>query len=214
MVTTTTFDGRVTAAETDDRAPSYSLTVRAPTLSAATEEKEEVGEAVEAGWYDTYERRLEDAPMAVRFDVGLEALGVTEEDGEVVAVFEFRWHNADQASDIAKAMASIDRSRSRFSSCAVRNSRLAWSRRGSFSPSAPTIRRISVSPRMRVRWAFETCGHSMQKPVRLNWDAASKPVLAFRYLSLMGPSIQAPSSIVLLSEARERFMPLASTRAP
>ena len=38
-VTTTTFDGRVTAAETDDRAPSYSLTVRAPTLSAATEER-------------------------------------------------------------------------------------------------------------------------------------------------------------------------------
>jgi hypothetical protein len=104
-VTTTTFDGRVTAAETDDRAPSYSLTVRAPTLSAATEEKEEVGEAVEAGWFDTYERRLEDAPMAVRFGVDLEALEVTEADGEVVAVFEFRWRNADQAPDIAKAMA-------------------------------------------------------------------------------------------------------------
>ena len=104
---TTTFDGRVTAAETDDRALSYSLTVRAPTLLAATEEKEEVGEAVEAGWYDTYERRLEDAPMAVRFDFNLEALGVTKEDDEVVAVFEFRWHNADQAPDIAKAMASL-----------------------------------------------------------------------------------------------------------
>ena len=102
-VTTTTFDGRVTAAETDGRAPSHSLTVRALTLSAATEE--EVGDAVEAGWFDTYERRLEDAPMAVRFDVDLEALGVTEEDGEAVAVFEFRWHNADQAPDIAKAMA-------------------------------------------------------------------------------------------------------------
>jgi hypothetical protein len=102
-VTTTTFDGRVTAAETDGRAPSYSLTVRAPTLSAATEE--EVGAAVAAGWFDTYERRLEDAPMAVRFDVDLEALGVTEEDDEVVAVFEFRWRNADQAPDIARAMA-------------------------------------------------------------------------------------------------------------
>ena len=102
-VTTTKFDGRVTAAETDGRAPSYSLTVRAPTLSAATEE--EVGDAVAAGWFDTYERRLEDAPMAVRFDVDLEALGVTEEDGEVVAVFEFRWRNADQAPDIARAMA-------------------------------------------------------------------------------------------------------------
>jgi hypothetical protein len=104
-VTTTTFDGRVTAAETDGRAPSYSLTVRAPTLSAATEE--EVGDAVEAGWFDTYERRLADAPMAVRFDVDLEALRVIEEDGEVVAVFEFRWRNADQAPDIAKAMAEF-----------------------------------------------------------------------------------------------------------
>ena len=102
-VTTTTFDGRVTAAETGGRALSHDLTVRAPTLSAATEE--EVGDAVETGWFDTYERRLEDAPMAVRFDVDLEALEVTEEDGEAVAVFEFRWHNADQAPDIAKAMA-------------------------------------------------------------------------------------------------------------
>jgi len=102
-VTTTTFDGRVTADDTDDRAPSYTLEVRAPTLSAATEET--VGAAVQEGWFETYERRLEDAPMAVRFDVGLESLRVTEDGDEAVAAFEFRWHNADQAPDIAKAMA-------------------------------------------------------------------------------------------------------------
>ena len=102
-VTTTTFDGRVTADDTDDRALSYTLEVRAPTLSAATEET--VGAAVQEGWFETYERRLEDAPMAVRFDVGLESLRVTEDGDEAVAAFEFRWHNADQAPDIAKAMA-------------------------------------------------------------------------------------------------------------
>ena len=102
-VTTTKFDGRVTAEATDEWALRYTLEVRAPTLDSAT--ADEVGPTVRAGWLDTYERRLEDAPMAVRFDVDLEALGVTEDADEVVAVFEFRWRNADQAPDIARAMA-------------------------------------------------------------------------------------------------------------
>lgn len=101
-VTTTTFDGRVTAEETEEWALSYTLEVRAPMLSTAAEGN--VGSAVEDGWFETYERRLEDAPMAVRADVALDEQRVFEEAGDAVAVFGFEWGNADQAPDIAKAM--------------------------------------------------------------------------------------------------------------
>ena len=102
-VTTTRFDGRVTAAETDGWDLEYTLEVRAPTLSAAAEGP--VGDAVEEGWFRTYDRRLEDAPMAVREDVALTDRRVFEEAGDAVAVFVFEWGNADRAPDIAKAMA-------------------------------------------------------------------------------------------------------------
>ncbi|WP_254840648.1 DUF5813 family protein [Natronomonas marina] len=104
-VTTTTFDGRVTAEATDEWALYYTLEVRAPTLAAAT--ADEVGPAVESGWFDTYERRLEDATMAVREDVELDEQRVFEEAGDAVAVFGFEWGNADRAPDIAKAIAEF-----------------------------------------------------------------------------------------------------------
>jgi len=102
-VTTTAFDGRVTAAPTEGWEIAYTLEVRAPTLSTATADP--VGDAIEEGWFETYERRLEDAGMAVREDVEIDALRVFEEAGEVVAVFEFEWGNADRAPAIAKAVA-------------------------------------------------------------------------------------------------------------
>lgn len=101
-VTTTKFDGRVTAAETEEWALSYTLEVRAPMLSTAAEDG--VGSAVGDGWFETYERRLEDAAMAVREDVALDEQRVFEEAGEAVAVFGFEWGNADRAPDVAKAM--------------------------------------------------------------------------------------------------------------
>jgi len=104
-VTTTRFDGRVTAAETDDWAPEYTLEVRAPTLSAATADS--VGDAVEAGWFKTYELRLEDATMSARHDVDLKQQRVFEEAGDAVAVFVFEWGNTDHAPDIAKAIAEF-----------------------------------------------------------------------------------------------------------
>ena len=85
-LTTTRLDARVTAAETDDWELRYTLTVRAPMLSTAVV-GEAVGPAVEDGWFDTYELRLEDATGAVRHG------------------FEFEWGNADRAPDIAKAIA-------------------------------------------------------------------------------------------------------------
>ena len=103
LVTTSRFESRVTAADTDDWALEYTLTVRAPMLSSAT--ADEVGDAGESGWFDTYERRLEDAPMATRADVELDDLTVTEEDGEAVAEFTFEYGNADHAPEVAKAMA-------------------------------------------------------------------------------------------------------------
>ena len=104
-VTTTKFDGRVTAEATDEWALRYTLEVRAPTLDSAT--ADEVGDAVASGWFDTYELRLEDAPMAVRQDVDLDEQRVLEEAGDAVAVFGFEWGNADHAPDIAKAMAEF-----------------------------------------------------------------------------------------------------------
>jgi hypothetical protein len=102
---TTTFDGRVTAAETDDWPLEYTLEVRAPMLSTATDD--EVGPAVEEGWFETYDLRLADAPMAVREDVELVDRRVFEEAGDAVAVFVFEWGNADRAPAIAKAMAEF-----------------------------------------------------------------------------------------------------------
>jgi hypothetical protein len=102
-LTTTAFEGRVTATETDDWAIRYTVTVRAPMLSTAVEGP--VGPAVEDGWFDTFALRLADAPGAVRASVDLDDLDVFEEDGDAVAVFTFTWGNADRAPAIAKALA-------------------------------------------------------------------------------------------------------------
>ncbi|MFQ3320372.1 MAG: hypothetical protein ACI8UR_002405 [Natronomonas sp.] len=101
-VTTTKFEGRVTAEETDEWALSYTLEVRAPMLSTAAEEP--VGSAVEDGWFDTYELRLEDTTMAVRQDIEFDEQRIFEEAGDAVAVFGFEWGNADHVPDMAKAM--------------------------------------------------------------------------------------------------------------
>jgi hypothetical protein len=103
-LTTTRLGAHVTAAETDDWALRYTVTVRAPMLSTAVV-GEAVGPAVEEGWFDTYGLRLEDAAGAVRHDVDLEGYTVNDRDGEAVATFEFEWGNADQAPAIAKAIA-------------------------------------------------------------------------------------------------------------
>lgn len=103
-LTTTRFDSRVTATETDEWALRYTVTVRAPMLSTAVA-GDAVGHAVEEGWFNTYELRLEDAAGAVRQDVDFSDYAVEERDGEAVATFEFEWGNADRAPDIAKAIA-------------------------------------------------------------------------------------------------------------
>jgi hypothetical protein len=101
-VTTTRFDTTVTAAETDDWALRYEVTVRLPMLSTVVEG--DVGPAVEEGWFETLERRLGDATMATRRDVDLVSHDVAEQDGDAVATFVFEERNADRAPDVVKAI--------------------------------------------------------------------------------------------------------------
>lgn len=99
-IETTVFDGFVRASEGPDWKHTYTVTVFVPTLSAAAAEA--VGPAVEEGWRDTLERRLEDAPQATRANVDLHDLAVEDFDDEVQITFTFEWGNADRAANIAK----------------------------------------------------------------------------------------------------------------
>jgi len=102
-LTTSTFGGRVMAAETGSDQVAYTITVSVPTLDAAT--ADEVGDAVSKGWLDTLERRLEDAPQATRADVALAGFDVAAEDGEVFVTFQFEWGDASRAAEVAKTFA-------------------------------------------------------------------------------------------------------------
>jgi hypothetical protein len=99
---TTVFDARVTAVGASGGDVVYSVAVRVPTLDEATVEG--VGDAVAAGWFETFERRLADAPKATRADVELRRLDVERDGGEVVVTFGFEWSDPDRAADIAKAL--------------------------------------------------------------------------------------------------------------
>jgi hypothetical protein len=100
-LTTTVFDTEVTASERDDYATDVRVRVEVPTLRSAAEDGE-VGEAVQSGWLDTLERRLEDAPMATRASVDLDGFDVTTADGTVVVTYEFASGDATRGVDIAK----------------------------------------------------------------------------------------------------------------
>ncbi|MEF8881849.1 MAG: DUF5813 family protein [Halapricum sp.] len=100
-VTTTAFEGRVTATDADaDWAHRYTVTVVVPSLSAAVGEV--VGPAVADGWFDTLQRRLEDAPKATRASVDLETFEVDRSPETVQVTYEFTSGDARQAADIAK----------------------------------------------------------------------------------------------------------------
>ncbi|QGN08128.1 hypothetical protein Hrd1104_13030 [Halorhabdus sp. CBA1104] len=102
-VTTTAFDGTVTATETDGVGYEFTVTVRAPMLGAAIED-EVVGPAVEEGWFDTYERRLEDAPKATRAQVELDSYDLREQGREAIATFRFTFGDAARGVEIAKTI--------------------------------------------------------------------------------------------------------------
>jgi len=100
-VTTTVFDATVTASDTDGVGHEYTVTVRTPMLDAAVE-GEVVGPAVEDGWFETYERRLEDAAGATRARVDLDESRLRVDDGQAVATLVFSYGDPGQAAAIAK----------------------------------------------------------------------------------------------------------------
>ncbi|MBX0294936.1 DUF5813 family protein [Haloarcula nitratireducens] len=99
-IETTSFSGRVTASEGETWETNYQVTVRAPTLQAAT--ADDVGPAVRDGWFDTLERRLEDAPKATRTAVELDEYAVERDGEEVVVTYRFSLGGERQAADVAK----------------------------------------------------------------------------------------------------------------
>lgn len=98
--TTTAFEGRVTVADATDDEVVYALTVRAPTLDAAT--TDEIGEAVHDGWFETLELRLADAPKATRSAVELDEYGVELRGDEVVVHYRFAMADPVGAAAVAK----------------------------------------------------------------------------------------------------------------
>jgi len=102
-VTTTPFDGTVTIEQTDaDWNRRYVVSVTVPTLSAVVEEV--VGPAVVDGWFETLERRLEDAPMATRASVELDTFEVHRTDETVEITYAFTSGSESEAADIAKTL--------------------------------------------------------------------------------------------------------------
>jgi len=100
-VTTTRFDAWVTAtpSPTTDWATAFSVTVEVPTLSAVVDG--DVGTAVEDGWLDTFERRLDEASKATRASVE-PALSVAVTGDTVTVTYEFEFGSADRGLDVAK----------------------------------------------------------------------------------------------------------------
>lgn len=101
-LTTTDFDTSVTASERNDYATDFQVQVTVPTLDSAVVEGD-VGDAVQQGWLETFERRLEDATMATRASVELDGFDVETDEGSVVVTYEFSYGDAGRAADIAKA---------------------------------------------------------------------------------------------------------------
>lgn len=103
VLTTTRFDATVTARDASaEWKLAYELEVRAPMLSSVT--ADEVGTAVEEGWFETFALRLEDAPSVVRDSVDA-TVDVTQEAGDAVATYRFASGDAARAAAIAKAFA-------------------------------------------------------------------------------------------------------------
>lgn len=108
-VTTTPFEGVVTAAESDaDESASatdaheYCVVVRAPAIDAVVE-GETVAEVVQTGWFETLERRLEDVHTVAETDTATPP-EIRREGEEVVVRVEFARADPERAAEDAKAI--------------------------------------------------------------------------------------------------------------
>jgi len=102
-VTTTVFDATVTATDAEGVGHEYTVTVRTPMLGEAVA-GEAVGPAVEDGWFETFERRLEDAAGATRARVELDEHRLVEDGGQAVATLVFSYGDPTRAAEIAKTL--------------------------------------------------------------------------------------------------------------
>jgi len=101
----TAFDVTATATEIDGpKAGRFAVTVPVPTLSATVADDDDVAPVVEDGWFDTFERRLEDA-----FDVAKTSDGedpvLDRGPDEVRVELTYEAFEADQGVSDAKALA-------------------------------------------------------------------------------------------------------------
>jgi len=102
-LTTTVFDATVTATAGEDWRTDFVVSVSVPTLDAAVaDDAEGVGDAVLDGWFDTFRRRLEDAPAATRASVDLDAFDVERDDGTVTVRYGFAFGSDERGVEIAK----------------------------------------------------------------------------------------------------------------
>lgn len=100
-VTTTPFDAIVEPRPVHDRLVRFRIVVEVPMIDAVTEDH--VAEVVEEGWYDTFERRIEDIGAVTKRDRDLEPSVRT--DGEAAIVTEtIEDRNVSRGLDDAKAI--------------------------------------------------------------------------------------------------------------
>lgn len=99
---TTVFDATVTVGENGEQC---AVDVTVPTIDAAT--VDDVGPTVSTDWFETFERRVRDAPGATRASVELDDFEATEGDETVTVRYLFTWHDASSSADIAKTFAEF-----------------------------------------------------------------------------------------------------------
>lgn len=97
-LSTIVFDAWVSV-ETRAGGDQYTVRVRVPALDHATEDQ--VGPTVRKDWFETFERRLHDAPKATRATVSLDDLTV-EDNGDTVTV-RYLFTNRDPATAVGIA---------------------------------------------------------------------------------------------------------------
>ncbi|MFC7188073.1 DUF5813 family protein [Halorubrum yunnanense] len=98
---TTAFEGKVRAEPAEDGRVRFAVTVRVPTLSAAT--ADEIADVVEEGWIETFELRVVDVGGVTRGDDEFDP-DVTAGDDEVVVEFELTDINERRGVDNAGAL--------------------------------------------------------------------------------------------------------------
>lgn len=106
-LTTTKLDSIVTASALSNDETSYifTLEVRAPMLSAATDDS--VGDAIESGWFETYARRVEDVTMSTRESIELDSLVVENENGTAVVQITIQYDHPERGLELLKTFAEF-----------------------------------------------------------------------------------------------------------